>query len=84
MSETIYCNLFDSDTFYSVPFSSVKDSCAHKLEMPPPDLAIPKQQPMDVSDDLEHNSTCDTASVASNLTRMCVSDEDEKVETDTH
>ncbi|KAG5889809.1 hypothetical protein JTB14_031357 [Gonioctena quinquepunctata] len=30
-------------------------------------------------DDLERISNCDTASVASDLTRMCVSDEDEKV-----
>lgn len=30
-------------------------------------------------DDLERNSYCDTASVASDLTRMCVSDEEEKV-----
>lgn len=30
-------------------------------------------------DDLERNSNCDTASVASDLTRMCVSDEEEKV-----
>ncbi|XP_074032694.1 timeless isoform X2 [Leptinotarsa decemlineata] len=30
-------------------------------------------------DDMERNSNCDTASVASDLTRMCVSDEEDKV-----
>lgn len=30
-------------------------------------------------DELEKNSNSDTASVASDLTRMCVSDEEEKV-----
>lgn len=46
--------------------------------MPPPDLylAKPAQTVHMDCDDLDHNS--DTASVASNLTRMCVSDEDEK------
>lgn len=31
-----------------------------------------------MTDDIEHASICETASVASDLTRMCVSDEDEK------
>lgn len=31
-----------------------------------------------LGEDMEHNSTYDTASVASDLTRMCVSDEEEK------
>lgn len=30
--------------------------------------------------EVERNSNCDTASMASDLTRMCVSDEDEKVD----
>lgn len=32
-----------------------------------------------INDDIEHASLCETASVASDLTRMCVSDEDEKL-----
>lgn len=47
-------------------------------DMPTLDLSLakPAQTVHMEYDDLEHNS--DTASVASNLTRMCVSDEDEK------
>lgn len=42
------------------------------------------QIPMDCSpehdpEDVEHASICDTASVASDLTRMCVSDEEDKI-----
>lgn len=37
------------------------------------------QQDASSSDEIEKNSNCDTASVASDLTRMCVSDEEEKV-----
>lgn len=33
-----------------------------------------------VQDDVEHNSACETASIASDLTRMCVSDEEDKLE----
>lgn len=50
---------------------------------------LPHNSPMDCStgqdipvllhDDIEHASICETASVASDLTRMCVSDEDEKL-----
>lgn len=32
-----------------------------------------------IGEDLEHNSTYETASVASDLTRMCVSDEEDKI-----
>lgn len=61
--------------------------------IPPPKLGIAEQTKMDVSlnnsprecsavalinDDIEQASICETASVASDLTRMCVSDEDEK------
>lgn len=37
------------------------------------------QQDASSNDEIEKNSNCDTASVASDLTRMCVSDEEEKV-----
>ncbi|XP_018567388.1 protein timeless isoform X2 [Anoplophora glabripennis] len=37
------------------------------------------QQDVLLTDQIEKNSNCDTASVASDLTRMCVSDEEDKV-----
>ncbi|GJQ86607.1 putative timeless [Trypoxylus dichotomus] len=59
--------------------------------LPPPELTIarPSNHLMDmdvamihenvIQDDAEHNSTYETASVASDLTRMCVSDEEDKL-----
>lgn len=59
--------------------------------LPPPKLSIVDQAKMEIPsnslhmecstghEDIEHASICETASVASDLTRMCVSDEDEKL-----
>lgn len=43
------------------------------------DMDIPLCEDVNVDVDyIEQHSTCETASVASDLTRMCVSDEEEK------
>lgn len=59
--------------------------------LPPPKLTIVEQTKMEIPsihlhmdcsvgpEDIEHASICETASVASDLTRMCVSEEDEKL-----
>lgn len=39
----------------------------------------PADENKNIVDDLEHNSTSEAGSVASDLTRMCVSDEDDKI-----
>lgn len=53
-----------------------------KMDIPanssPMDCSAGQDTPVLLNDDIEHASICETASVASDLTRMCVSDEDEK------
>lgn len=53
-----------------------------KMEIPsnnsPMDSSAGQDITILINDDIEHASLCETASVISDLTRMCVSDEDEK------
>ncbi|XP_068904015.1 protein timeless isoform X2 [Tenebrio molitor] len=55
-------------------------------DIPPPELTIVDNhvahgtmECSPIHDDNERNSTCETASIASDLTRMCVSDEEDKL-----
>ncbi|CAH2002672.1 unnamed protein product [Acanthoscelides obtectus] len=52
-----------------VPRPALEEATDHHMDCSPPCAML----------ELERASNCDTASVASDLTRMCVSDEDEKV-----
>ncbi|KAI4464277.1 timeout/timeless-2 [Holotrichia oblita] len=73
----------------SITIPVLESTCCN---LPPPELAIVRtveQFTIDASmqesgsviqDDIERNSTYETASVASDLTRMCVSDEEDKLE----
>nr|XP_022903307.1 protein timeless isoform X1 [Onthophagus taurus] len=74
----------------SITIPEIEPLCCN---LPPPELRIApllsEQLEMDISpiqessvihEDGEHNSIYETASVASDLTRMCVSDEDEKLD----
>ncbi|KAK9754625.1 Timeless PAB domain [Popillia japonica] len=73
----------------SITIPVLESTCCN---LPPPELAIVRtadQFTIDaamqesgcvIQDDIERNSTYETASVASDLTRMCVSDEEDKLE----
>lgn len=85
----IILNNFSTTSELSITIPVLESTCCN---LPPPELAIVRtadQFTIDaamqesgcvIQDDIERNSTYETASVASDLTRMCVSDEEDKLE----